>query len=417
MWDRTWRPQALRRLERIDESPRGFERLSLSGSGPLSGFSCEIIEPMELAEVSDWLEIISDLKSWGEVPDPDKLERVTISENNRGPIGILSGEEDWIAEFLPWGSDSLMRKRIQISQRICDVPCGGFSWRDSNLILIRRKVPQFPSFNDLLFDALTSDDKDEAIAILNKSGKKLGSFHGTAESVRVTPYDPKRWNSRIAKMEEDLRARSIWRAPYSRFSDCMISIGDIRFDHISEDSLKICRPRLSDALMRPVCEFPAIRDLASLVHDLSRLHYSSGSKLDIIELRSHLIESWRESAPSRWSSDNVFYTHRGGLAIWEYEQCLMDVLEASSNQSGPPQPALGLIEYVPSFQKKMFNNRTIGALSIMAAFFGLTTIYASFPPSLDEIIIPGLCLLASAALMAVYRGMSPSPEIPFNRLD
>tara|TARA_B100000085_G_C18256377_1_gene396216 strand:- start:76 stop:363 length:288 start_codon:yes stop_codon:yes gene_type:complete len=95
----------------------------------------------------------------------------------------------------------------------------------------------------------------------------------------------------------------------------------------------------------------------------------------------------------------------------------MDVLEASSNQSGPPQPALGLIEYVPSFQKKMFNNRTIGALSIMAAFFGLTTIYASFPPSLDEIIIPGFCLLASAALMAVYRGMSPSPEIPFNRLD
>ena len=135
-----------------------------------------------------------------------------------------------------------------------------------------------PSFNDLLFDALTSDDKDGAIAILNKSGKKLGSFHGTAESVRVTPYDPKRWNSRIAKMEEDLRARSIWRAPHSRFSDCMISIGDIRFDHISEDFLKICRPRLSDALMRPVCEFPAIRDLASLVHDLSRLHYSSGSK-------------------------------------------------------------------------------------------------------------------------------------------
>ena len=417
MWDRSWRPQALRKTESIDESPRGFERLSLSGSGPLSPFSCEIIEPMKLEEVSDWIDIISDLKSWGEVPDPDILESVTISEDIRGPIGILIGEEVWIAEFLPWGADSLMRKRIEMAQKYCDVPCGGFSWMDSDVILIRRKNHQDINFNDLLSDALTSDDKEGTIEILIQSGKKLGSFHSNIEAGRVTPYDPKRWNSRIAKMEENLRARSIWRAPYSRYSDCMLSIGDIRFNHISENSIKISRPRLSDALMRPDCEFPAIRDLASLVHDLSRLHYSSRSKMDIVDLRRTLIESWRESAPGRWSSESVFYTHRGGLAIWEYEQCLMDVLEASSNQSGPPQPALGLIEYVPSFQKKMFNNRTIGALSIMSAFFGLTTLYASYPLTLDEITVPGFCIVASMALMAVYRRMSPAPEVPFNRLD
>ena len=84
-------------LMNLREDSRDFLCLALAR---YPDFSCEIIEPMELAEVSDWLDIISDLKSWGEVPDPDKLERVTISENNRGPIGILSGEEDWIAEFL-----------------------------------------------------------------------------------------------------------------------------------------------------------------------------------------------------------------------------------------------------------------------------------------------------------------------------
>ena len=111
-----------------------------------------------------------------------------------------------------------------------------------------------------------------------------------------------------------------------------------------------------------------------------RLHYASGTDFDIVGLRLSLIEGWRETAPRKWASDNVFYSHRGGLAIWEYEQCLLDVIEATSNQSGAPEPAVGLIAYVPSFQKKMFNNRTIGALSIMAGFFGITSIYRTFPP-------------------------------------
>ena len=107
-------------------------------------------------------------------------------------------------------------------------------------------------------------------------------------------------------MEEALRSHSIWRVPYSRDSDCMLYIGDVRLDDFRGESIRIARPRLSDALHPIDCGFPAIRDLASLVHDGSRMHYQFDSQIDIIELRLSLIQGWRETAPSKWSSNDVF---------------------------------------------------------------------------------------------------------------
>jgi hypothetical protein len=412
----SWRPAALPQIEHSEIAPSGFDILRFSGRGPLSAFSCSMIEPSELKKASDWPDIVSELDSWGEVPEPNSIEHVSISDNARGPVAFLSSETEWTAEFLPWGSDGFLRKRTNSYPESCDLPCGGYSWKGSEIILIRREKRQDTNSRELILEALQKGDKDKAEETLRECGRKLGDLHRHVEEIRVTPPDPKRWNSRVAGIEEDLRARSIWRVPFSRDSDCMLSIGDVRLNDFRGDSIRIGRPRLSDALHPPNCGFPAIRDLASLIHDLSRLHYSSGTQVDIVGLRLSLIEGWRETSPSKWASENVFYSHRGGLAIWEYEQCLLDVIEATSKQSGPPQPAVGLIEYVPSFQKKMFNNRTIGALSIMTGFFGLTTLYASFSASLQGMTMPSLCLFASIALMRTYRRMSPAPEIPFNRL-
>jgi len=412
----SWRPAALSQIEHTEIAPRGFESLEFSGRGQLSAFSCSTIQPSELSKTSDWTDLVSELDAWGEVPEPNSIDQVSISDNGRGPVAHLGSEAEWMAEFLPWGSDGLLRKRVTSYPESCDLPCGGYSWKGSDIILIRNEISQIPNSRELLSDALENGNRGKSDEILRKCGRSLGALHNHVRDTRVTPPDPKRWNARVAGIEEALRARSIWRVPYSRDSDCMLSIGDVRLDDFRGDSIRIGRPRLSDALHPPDCGFPAIRDLASLIHDLSRLHYSSGSQLDIVGLRLSLIGGWRETAPSKWASENVLYSHRGGLAIWEYEQCLLDVVEATSHQSGPPQPAVGLIEYVPSFQKKMFNNRTIGALSIMAGLFGISTLYASFPPSLQETFMPSMCFIASIVLMRVYRRMSPSPEVPFNRL-
>ena len=393
------------------ESPSGFEPRSFAGIG----MTCKLVEPIPIDGISEWEEAISDLTSWGKVPDPSSLSSVLLSENDRGPIARLSGDSNWIAEFLPWGSDGLLRRRIDASSEVCDAPCGGFSWEGGDLILIWAESSTEESSRDALIRALIDGDHEAATQTLRECGISLGRYHKHVEPVRTTPPDPNRWNARVAGIEELLRSNSVWRVPHSRDSECMLGLGDVGLADFHGGRIRISRPRLHSALFPAKCEFPAIRDLASVAHDLSRAFYETESDLDIVELRSSLIEGWRSSAPENWSSDRVLYSHRGGLAIWEYEQCLLDVIEAVSHQSGAPQPATGLISYVPRYQKRMFNNRTFGALSMMAGSIGVFSLISSFPPSAGEIPLPIASIALSIGLMRIYRGRSPPPEIPFNR--
>lgn len=411
VWERKWRPAAMKEVIDESESPSGFEPRSFAGIG----MTCKLVEPIPIDGISEWEEAISDLTSWGKVPDPSSLSSVLLSENDRGPIARLSGDSNWIAEFLPWGSDGLLRRRIDASSEVCDAPCGGFSWEGGDLILIWEESSTEESSRDALIRALIDGDHEAATQTLRECGISLGRYHKHVEPVRTTPPDPNRWNARVAGIEELLRSNSVWRVPHSRDSECMLGLGDVGLADFHGGRIRISRPRLHSALFPAKCEFPAIRDLASVAHDLSRAFYETESDLDIVELRSSLIEGWRSSAPENWSSDRVLYSHRGGLAIWEYEQCLLDVIEAVSHQSGAPQPATGLISYVPRYQKRMFNNRTFGALSMMAGSIGAFSLISSFPPSAGEIPLPIASIALSIGLMKLYRNRSPAPEIPFNR--
>tara|TARA_Y100001960_G_scaffold25372_1_gene22344 strand:+ start:685 stop:1932 length:1248 start_codon:yes stop_codon:yes gene_type:complete len=411
VWEKNWRPAAMTEVSGESITPSGFETHSFAGIG----MTCKIVEPISMTSISDWQEIILDLTPWGKTPDPDSLSSVSLSENDRGPIARLIGNSTWIAEFLPWSSNGFLRKIIQSCSGVCDVPCGGFSWEGSDLILIWEERSRMENFREILVRALIEEDRESAIETLRECGTSLGEYHKHVESVRTTPPDPNRWNERVAGIEELLRSHSVWRVPHSRDSECMLGIGDIGLADFYGGKIRIVRPRLHSALVPPACEFPAVRDLASVVHDLSRAFYETESGLDIVELRSSLIEGWKSSAPEKWSSDNVLYSHRGGLAIWEYEQCLLDVIEAVSHQSGAPQPATTLIGYVPRYQKRMFNNRTFGALSIMAGSIGAFSLISSFPPSPGQIPIPIASIALSVALMKLYQKRSPPPEIPFNQ--
>jgi hypothetical protein len=91
---------------------------------------------------------------------------------------------------------------------------------------------------------------------------------------------------------------------------------------------------------------------------------------------------------------------------------MLDVIEAVSNQSGAPEPAVTILRHVRGFQKRMFNNRTLGALSIMAAFFGISSVINQFPPSIDELAMPILFFIASVGFFLSYRSLSPPPERP-----
>jgi len=406
------------------DAPPGFKAITLAGIGMVA----RMLEPEDSV---DWATLVAGLEPWGEVPDPKLIRVIEVNHTERGitawlklarQFGDIETGGDLWAEFLPWGSDGRLRARAKAAPENWNVPSGGYSWEGSDIIIVRRVMLTGWS-DDIVAGALNANDMEAAQAELRNAGRVLGHYHTRAMAARTTPPNPSKWNARNQWLEETLQATFIWRAPYSKNQPCTLSLGDVRFSDIATNPntdvswLTIGRPRLADALRTHTCEFPAMRDLASLVHDLSRIHHSSRfTSLDQTPLRLALIEGWKSTAPADWASDDAFYAHRGGLAIWEYEQCLLDVLEATSHQSGAPEPAVTTLAYVKAYQKRMFSNRTYGALSIMAAFFGITSLVNTFPPALGEIPIPIACLALSYWLYGVYRRMSPPPERPFTHL-
>ena len=394
------------------DAPPGFRAARFAGTGMVAG----MLEPQNLAEPVDWAALVSGLETWGEVPEPDSITSISTTATDRGLTVGLSSDSEWLAEFLPWGSDGRLRARVKAAPKGSRVPSGGYSWRGTDLIIIRPKESPMTDAAQEVARALETDDMAAAENELRMAGAVLGLYHVRAEAARTTPPDPSRWNARTHWLEETLHATFLWRVKYSKNQPCTLSLSDVRLSDISGDSLRIGRPRLADALRTPTCEFPAMRDLASLVHDLSRIHHSLSTSLELTPLRSALIDGWKSTAPEDWTSDEAFYSHRGGMAIWEYEQCLLDVLEATSHQSGAPEPALTILTYVKAYQKRMFSNRTFGALSVMAAFFGIASLVKTFPPAMVEVPIPIACIALSYWLNGVYKRMSPPPERPFTDL-
>jgi len=399
-------------VESDEEAPPGFTALRFAGIGMMA----RMIEPETLNEPGDWESMVSGLEAWGEVPEPDSVTSLRTSPTPRGLNAVLQADSVWLAEFLPWVSDGRIRARAKAAPEGSIIPIGGYSYEGRDVIILRTFEEKDENSSTIILRALEADDGESAQSELRNAGMVLGRYHSEAKSARLTPSDHSRWNDRNQWIEETLRATFLWRAPFSKDQPCTLSLMDVRLSDVCGDSLRIGRPRLADALKVPQCEFPAMRDLASLIHDLSRLLYGSSSNLELMPLRLALIEGWKSTAPADWTTKDAFYSHRGGLAIWEYEQCLIDVLEATSHQSGAPQPAVETLRYVQSYQKRMFGNRTIGALSGMAAFFGAATLFRSFPWTLEDVILPLIFISASVILMGVYRGMSPPPERPFTMI-
>ena len=399
-------------IEPDSDAPPGFNAVTFAGIGMVA----RMLEPQNLAEPADWTALVSDLEPWGEVPEPNSINSISTTATDRGLTADLSADLEWSAEFLPWGSDGRLRARAKAAPKGSRVPSGGYSWQGTDLIIIRPKESLTSDAAQEVARALEADDMAVAEDELRMAGAVLGLYHVRAEAARTTPPDPSRWNARTHWLEETLHATFLWRVKYSKNQPCTLSLSDVRLSDISGNSLRIGRPRLADALRTPTCEFPAMRDLASLVHDLSRIHHSLSTSLELTPLRSALIDGWKSTAPEDWTSDEAFYSHRGGMAIWEYEQCLLDVLEATSHQSGAPEPALTILTYVKAYQKRMFSNRTFGALSVMAAFFGIASLVKTFPPAMVEVPIPIACIALSYWLNGVYKRMSPPPERPFTDL-
>ena len=406
--DNSWKPIAMSQFESEDEVPIGFNWLVFAGIG----LKCKMLEPLD---VNNWQQTISDLQSWGEVPS-GSITVESIVHTDRG-INLKLNNEGiyWLAEFFPWGTDGRLRARVSIAPLGSLIPIGGYTWNGIDIISVRKWTEDKRDLDLKLYQTIQSNDLESSKEIIFQSAAAIGRYHKAAENARITPRDAKRWNKRLERLEALLRANTIWRAPHTKDTVCIITIGDIRFSDIIDTnsesySIHFSRPRLADSIIKPECEFPAIRDFSSLLHDLNRIYFSCDSTLQISELRGSLIEGWQSTAPLTWSSKSVFYTPRGGAFFWEYEQCLLDVIEAVSHQSGKPEPAVSIIQDVPYLQKSMFSHRTIAALSFMTGFFSATGFYQYAIGTSDDMIFSLILIPITVGIFMSYRKLAPSPE-------
>ena len=275
----------------------------------------------------------------------------------------------------------------------------------------------------MLIDHLQRNDLKSAKTLIFRCGVNLGDYHTAAEEEWTNPPDQKRWNERFGEIEQRLKTAALWRAPFTRGAPATLSLGDVRFSMFSEDeagkmTIRIGPSRLAHGLLETNLDLPAIRDLASLLHDLSRLHWHSETELEIIHLRSALIQGWSSSAPKKWCSKRSFSAHTGGVVIWEYEQALLDVVEAVSHQSGRPEPAVSIIEKVPLLQKSLFNSRILSSGYLMSAMFSLASFFdwirLADQGGIDFPTLPLGFLTIALFLRHRYQSAAPPAEEPIH---
>lgn len=413
-----WRPAAMVEVDTDAIAPAGFTSHLMRGLR----FRLNLLEPKEsLSTIEGWIEATDDLEAWGELPN--EISNIEMKSTDRGPIYNITAENgNWLAEIQPWGG-SKIRPRSRIAPEGSDVPCGGYQFEEADLILIRRQHPSNVFANSVLVDHLERNDLDSATTLIHRCGSKLGEYHSLAEKEWTNPPDQRRWNERFGEIEQRLKAASLWRAPFTRGAPATLSLGDVRFSMFSEDKegkmiLRLGPSRLANGLIETNLDLPGIRDLASLLHDLSRLHYHTESTLQLSQLRSSLISGWCTTAPPKWCSKRSLSAHTGGLVIWEYEQALLDVVEAVSHQSGRPEPAVTLIEKVPVLQKSLFSSRIISAASWIFLVLGSLSLYQWINLAIDDTIFfplsPIVLFSTSFFFRHRYQSAAPPPEEPIH---
>ena len=393
------------------EPPVGFTAHLMRGMR----FRLNLLEPEEsLTTVEGWNAATEDLEPWGEVPA--EVSSIRVEATDRGPVySIEAADGSWMAEVQPWGGPKL-RPRARIAPEGSNIPCGGYQYDEQDLIILRRYDSPIIDAKSVLMDHLQRNDLESAKALINRCGANLGDYHKAAKEEWTNPPDQRRWNERFAEIEQRLKTSALWRAPFTRGAPATLSLGDVRFSMFSEDNegkmtIRLGPSRLAHGLIETNLDLPAIRDLASLLHDLSRLHWESKTELEISDLRSALIHGWSSKAPDKWCSKRSFSAHTGGVVIWEYEQALLDVVEAVSHQSGRPEPAVTIIEKVPLLQKTLFNSRILSAISTMSGILGVMGIgnWIRFANEGDLVFPSTPIILIVIAIFVRYRYHSAAP--------
>ena len=379
----------------------------------------QFITQTENMDNDEWTKLVDSFEQWGAFPRVvEKVEwngnRVTIETKSSGYVGEAIKH--------PFSS---MRARARSEGDDVDWPIGGLSSDGLDLLLIWPLEKGRINAEEVLRSHLSSGDLQSAEALLRRCASALGSAHEALSSVWSGPPNSKSWNSLLAKMEEEIDSRTLWRAPFKPGMNTILSFGNMPIKCFSESSDGKIRIRpTSSALIDAVAkskgiEWPAVRDLASLLRDLSRI--SEGEIDDHVKtrLRAAIIKSWvgvhgklrtDGSRPSR-----ALEIIGGGLAIWEYEQALSSNLQGDTAGTESISNSKKILNRVSSIQRRLFTIRIFSLLSILGLFGGsICLIAGTYDPDQLSPLVGIFALTLSLGMRLLYFAMAPRPESVFS---
>jgi hypothetical protein len=234
------------------------------------------------------------------------------------------------------------------------------------------------------------------------------------------PNDERRWNERLKRLEEQIVTNTLWRAPHSRDTHGTITHRNFGLDGVllhddEEPTIANCADGVVNAILPPYQEVPAVRDLAAGYRSISRI-LSDSDQHEIpadleLRLRGALFTGWCATVPPSACSPAALDGHRGGVAIWEYEQVLEEVACALAWQKAVPARLIDWLSFVPHLQTSMYHSRTLSGLALVCGTAAATALF--LPGAFDTLTeriaaVLGLSLCA-LLLRWAYRRRAPPP--------